>query len=501
MFKATLCALAGATLLCSPSFAQQGADGDPIPGQVIVKVTQFQSESIDTLIADIEVITGTDTVSVINTADRLQVYTLKYPVPTEEDQQDAIDEIFADSEDAGNIVWHEPNRVIDAHGQTGSIWVSGIDINATSYQSQYARGQLNLDQTHDQFSRGAGTLVAVIDTGIDPTHPELLGRVSQQGTNTIIEGGSTNDSGEGDHAGHGTFVAGLVSLVAPDALLLPITVLRGDGTGFPVDIADGIAHATDLGAHVIVLALGTTQFSNAIRLAIDDAMANGATVIAAAGNTLPQGLNECLFPANYLGSPGTNEGVLAVSANNDLDQLSMISNFHSAVRLCAPGESFIPQGSPPVATRSVIGPLPGGEYAAATGTSFSTAFVAGAAALVRAQYVNWPDQQMPVGAIGSKVMVLLENSNVLVSMPTVPGNQVEDKPRLDTFNATASGPAIRSEADLNGDGWVDGRDLAILLGAWGELPNDGSLHAADMIRDEIVDGGDLAVMLGSWRSK
>lgn len=501
MFRVSMLTALFAALLCASAIAQNGIDGEPIPGQMVVQISAPESGALDDLIQDIEAITGEDTVAVVNTASRLKIYTIKFPVPNSDYEQEAIDDIFSGSEDSGNIVWYEANRLINVHGQTGSLWVSGVDINATSYQSQYATNQLDLGSTHAENARGAGTLVAIIDTGIDDTHPELSGRVSINGTNTIIEGGPTNDSGEGEHAGHGTFVAGLVSLVAPEALLLPVTVLKGDGTGFPVDIADGISHASSLGAHVIVLALGTTQFSNAIRIAIDDAISNGATVVAAAGNTVPQGQNACLFPASYNGSLGGNEGVFAVSANNDLDDLATVSNYHDDVRVCAPGESHIRSDEEPEAARSVIGPLPGYEYAAATGTSFSTALTAGVAALIRSQFNDWPNQQVPVGSIAGKVMGALEDSSVLISMPNEPGNQVDDKPRLDAFQATANGPAPLRLGDIDGDGWIDGRDLAVLLGGWGPLPNAGSLHTIDLLRDEVIDGGDLAILLGAWDPK
>lgn len=477
--------------------AQDQIDGTSIPGQRVFKSVDYASALVlRTMLDDL---LGDDTTQIINSANRLNIYTIKYSVPKNENERDAINHIFSSEQDSGQLIWDEPNRVINAHGQTGSLWVSGMDINATSYQSQYAVQQLELDQTHQNLSRGQGTLVAVLDTGIDPDHPVLSGRVSELGYNAIQTGGSTDDSGIGDHAGHGTFIAGLVALVAPEARLLPVTVLRPDGVGYPVDVADGIDYAIMQGAHVIVLALGTTVPSTAMINAIDNALERGITVVAAAGNTLPSPTEaSILFPASH--STGTTIGVFAVGASDALDDLAVFSNYHEKLDLMAPGVSTIDGSGIPDPSSSVIGPLPGGSFAAANGTSFSTGFAAGIAALARAQYRSWPDEFVAMGQIPGELHTVIPLTDTYITMPIVPANPIAQKPRANARMACDPGPGLTFPGDIDGDGKIDGADLSRLLGGWGALGADGSLHGANLLHDDLINGGDLSLLLGHWTS-
>jgi subtilisin family serine protease len=237
----------------------------------------------------------------------------------------------------------------------------------------------------------------------------------------------------------------------------------------------------------MVLAFGSQGPSQAMADAITAAVEKGVTVVAAAGNN---GNYQCLYPAKY-------DNVIAVACTNDIDELSSFSNFHEALTLCAPGETTM-QGEQAVLASSVVGPLPGNLWAAASGTSMSTGFAAGAAVLVRAQYINWPDKNVPVLEISNTLKSLISASSTMIQMP--PGPSVSDKPRLSVRAATLSGPTVPAFADINGDGAVDGADLAKLLGTWyAPLPND-RLHLTDLQRDEVVAGGDLAALLGAWNT-
>ncbi|MHC4083113.1 MAG: S8 family serine peptidase, partial [Planctomycetota bacterium] len=121
----------------------------------------------------------------------------------------------------GELLYEQHNPENDS----GSLWFHSVEGSVT-FGSQYAAGTLGLDAAHAQAS-GLGTVVAVLDTGIDTAHPLLAGNIAPGGFNFI----AGNDDVVDLVNGHGTFVAGLVHLVAPDAQLLPVVVLDSDGIG------------------------------------------------------------------------------------------------------------------------------------------------------------------------------------------------------------------------------------------------------------------------------
>ena len=155
-------------------------------------------------------------------------------------------------------------------------------------------------------------------------------------------------------------------------------------------------------------------------------------------------------------------------------------------------------GGLPDADRSVIGPVPslgkGFEYKAARGTSFSAAFAAGMAAVVRAQHPTWPDRNVAAAEIADIVSNRIAQSAVSVDMPFGSGG----RPRVLGPSAVASGPVAPVVGDCDGDLCVGSSDVGILLGYWGSLPDDGSLHLVDVDRDFSVGPADLGTLLGSW---
>jgi Subtilase family len=232
-----------------------------------------------------------------------------------------------------------------------------------TFTGQPAVTTLQLAAAHTQ-SQGAGVTVAVLDTGADPV-PALRGKLLP-GWNYVNDNGDTRDvpSRAGDTAvGHGTFVAGLVALVAPQAKILPEKVLNGAGYGTVYGAAQAILDAAAAGAQVINLSFGTeTQPpSNLLQQAIQQAQAAGAVVVASAGN---EGSNLQDYPACW---PQT----LSVAAMDQGDAtLTSFSNYGGWVDVGAPGED-------------IVGPMPGGGYDIWAGTSMSAPFVSGQAALIR----------------------------------------------------------------------------------------------------------------------
>ena len=157
---------------------------------------------------------------------------------------------------------------------------------------------------------GEGIIVAVLDTGIDTDHPDLVGNIVA--CKTFVDRTTTCE----DDNGHGTHVAGTIAAngsiigVAPKAKIMAIKVLNKRGRGYTDDIAAGIEYAADNGADIISMSLGG-GYSSFIGDAVDYATSKGVLVIASAGNSGPG--------EDTIGYPAANSGVVAVAAFDSLD--------------------------------------------------------------------------------------------------------------------------------------------------------------------------------------
>ena len=198
--------------------------------------------------------------------------------------------------------------------------------------------------------------------------------------------------------GHGTFVAALaagsvtngegIAGFGGDAQLMIVKAGSGDGSFTDLDEASAIVYAVDHGARIINLSLGGPSTSNTEKKAIDYAASQGALIVAAAGNEYQDG-NPAEYPAALLqplGSHGVGGRGLAVGASTMTGSRAIFSNTGSYLSLVAPGDnvfSDLSSLSPPNRFPRVL--LPGslsGLYGYASGTSFATPEVSGAAALV-----------------------------------------------------------------------------------------------------------------------
>jgi hypothetical protein len=270
--------------------------------------------------------------------------------------------------DHGVVVYAQVNLPVKLADTEFYAWPYGsphkVGQLPSAFTKQPAATTLQLTAAHTQ-SLGAGVTVAVLDTGADPTVPALKGRLLP-GWNYVADNGDTADvaARAGNAAvGHGTFVSGLVALVAPKAKILPYKVLNSQGYGTIYGVSQAIIDATAADASVINLSFGTATQPppNLLQQAIQQAQAAGVVVVAAAGN---EGSNQQEFPASW---PRT----LSVAALAPGDgSLAAFSDFGGWVQVGAPGEE-------------VVGPMPGGGYAIWAGTSMATPFVSGQAALIR----------------------------------------------------------------------------------------------------------------------
>jgi len=231
---------------------------------------------------------------------------------------------------------------------------------------------------------GTGVKVAVVDTGIDPAHPDFAGRIL--GIKDF-----TSPDGEGrDGHGHGTHVASIVlgsgvasnhryAGVAPDAQLLVAKVLKDNGSGYMSDVMAGVEWAVGQGAQVINLSLGSDEpcdGTDALSTLCDAAVDQGAVVCVAAGNAGPG--------AGTVGSPGCARKVITVGASTDADSVASFSSRGPTKDGRVKPEVVLP-GAGIIAARASgtsMGTPRGDYYTEASGTSMATPHCTGVVALL-----------------------------------------------------------------------------------------------------------------------
>ncbi|MFT5683771.1 MAG: serine protease [Myxococcota bacterium] len=232
---------------------------------------------------------------------------------------------------------------------------------------------------------GRGVIVAVIDTGVtkvaDLNNTQILDGVS------FVKGADT----AADDNGHGTHVAGTIAQstnnsigvtgLAPEAIILPIKVLSGSGSGRSEWVAAGIDEAVDQGAEVINLSLGGPP-SRVIQNATKKAVAAGVIVVAAAGNSGRKGVS----------SPASVPGVIAVSATGPDDELAPYSSWGNEVSISAPGGNKQKAGGGILQDTISTESAEGHAFREFQGTSMATPHVAGAAAILLSAGAGSPQQ-------------------------------------------------------------------------------------------------------------
>lgn len=425
---------------------------------------------------------------------RLLKYELRHNA-TEQQVHNAIQGLVT----AGVLIYGEAN--FGAHvvgGQTGSLWVTDVGITNYQFQDQYAGHLLGFSSAHSR-SQGQGTIIAVIDSGVDPTHEAVGGPLAPWQWDFVDNDSSPLDAGDGidndldglmdEGVGHGTYITSLVRLAAPQAQLMHLRILDDEGNANSFLLASAIQAAVEHGAHVVNVSASSDFNSSVLAQAIANAKAAGVIVIAAMGNdgmVVPT-IEE--YPASY-------SNCYAVCSTDDLDHKGSFSNWGSCADFCAPGVSrYGSDGAYHIGT-SVLGAIPGEGYGHWNGTSLSAAFLSGAAALVRAQYPEWPNAQVPTNQIAQTVMDILAQTAVSVDAIN-PGYQgMLGAGRIDAAAAVLLGPPAPRAADINSDHWVNALDLAVLLANWGSCT--GQPCAGDFDGNGAVDGIDLSVLLSNW---
>lgn len=273
------------------------------------------------------------------------------------------------------------------------VSTAAIVTPSTPYR-QWGYSALRLSEIHNSLT-GQGVRVAVIDSGVDRTGPELneVGRVLDGCDWVTSPTNVCQGTGVTDENGHGTHVAGIIAAkrdglgvtgVSPDAEILPLRVLNADGAGWLSDIAAAIDYAVANDSKVINLSLGGPSDFALIRVAIENAISRGVVVVAAAGNS---GLGAARsYPAAY-------QGVIAVAATTESNRIATYSNEGNYIDVAAPGSDIL--SSWPF----------GSGYARLSGTSMASPQVAGLAALLL-------DQDVAASSVVDRI-----KSNVIASSP------------------------------------------------------------------------------------
>jgi subtilisin family serine protease len=251
---------------------------------------------------------------------------------------------------------------------------------------------------------GTGVTVAVLDTGIDATHPDLAGKIA--GTRSFVPGESEVDGhGHGTHvastiAGSGAASGGQRQGVAPGSQLLIGKVLDRGGNGQQSWIIDGMEWAATSGARVVSMSLGTSQGSDGT-----DPMSQtvnrlteqtGALFVIAAANNGPA--------PGTIGAPGSAAAALTVGAVDRQDNLAGFSSRGPLVRSFALKPDLTAPGVGIVAARASGTSMPtpvDDNYTAASGTSMATPHVSGSAALLAQQHPDWRPGQLKAALTGS----------------------------------------------------------------------------------------------------
>jgi subtilisin family serine protease len=278
------------------------------------------------------------------------------------------------------------------------------------YLAQPANELVRTAQTQAAFNvAGAGTTVAIIDTGVDPTNPILKNvlvngydfttntsggsemtdapaapnlseaqpavldqrtvAVLDQRTVAVLDGTAYSDFG------HGTMAAGIVHLVAPEAKIMPLKAFTAAGAAYDSNILRAIYYAVSNSANVMSMSFNYTSYSAELATAIKYANSHGVISVASAGNN---GEETMVYPG---GLPG----VIDVASTSNTDVQSTFTNYGAPpVFMAAPGEG-------------VVTTYPWGTWAAGWGTSFSTPFVAGTAALMLGNNGKCPSWAVPDG--------------------------------------------------------------------------------------------------------
>lgn len=523
---------------------------DYVPGQVLVKMKdgspanvrrvkgKFQSAGLSQLdavlsefgVEDIEQllpqakVTGTPrrakafNGTTIVERDLTQLYKVTLPEEKAHETMQLVERLKALDE----VEYAEPNY---------KMYITDAEIAGSFLGNPYVTQQWYLDSYgvkqlwNKPVVNPTRPVIAIIDTGVDLTHPDLAPNLW---TNTAEAEGEVNYDNDGngfkgdvhgwdfinntgnvkDFNMHGTHVAGIaaaanngIGIVGanPRALIMPVSVMQSDGTGDVATIVKGIDYAVANGATVLNLSLGTYANSRALRQSLERAYQT-AVIVAAAGNDGLQILPVCnpmlpygpMFPAAYsfvLGVQATtNTGALAAFSNYDCDG----PNYSSTSTLQDPDGFNYELKAPGT---NMLSTIPGGKYKVLQGTSMAAPLVAGAISALKmvkqydTQEILWGD--------------LLHTDNIVQAYAVT--NRPAELDLMKIMYRERKELADETEADYSGDGEIDAGETVslypVIRTTFGGASNiKMHLEMGDEFEDpntvEILTGADNKVNFG-----
>lgn len=320
------------------------------------------------------------------------------------------------------VSFAEPNYVLRAYSNP----------NDSYYRNQWAPSRVQADLAWSLWKGNATTILAIVDTGVNTTHPDLANKILRDGAGNVVGYDYANgDSDPTDDNGHGTHCAGIAAAQSNNGAgiagiagwngdsgasdtgstkILAVKVLGADGSGSLSAVANGITYAADKGAKVISLSLGGSASTVTLSNAVAYAWSKGAIVVAAAGND----------GKSTMSYPGALPNVISVAATDSTDTLASFSNYGSWVTCAAPGVNILSTYQD--------------SYAYMSGTSMATPLVAGEVALLASYAPALTNTQLRAAVLGNTDPV------VSYSGRTIGGGRVNVYRALQAVNGGGTSP-------------------------------------------------------------